>query len=173
MITFDLLINHPHQIDELSQWMFQEWGTFYPGSTVETTHRWLSLTMRNSGLPITQVVLDGQTLVGCAMLQRQELYKERNITPWLGALLVKEKYQLQGIDSQLHDWALAYTKSLDYKRLHLLAFEQSDCEWYKKRNWTVIRTDETRGHPLIVMETLLSQKSRRGKAKLTPCMGLS
>ena len=156
MISFDLLTHHPHHIDELSQWMFQEWGAFYPGSSVETTHRWLNLTRQNSGLPITHLALDGQTLVGCAMLQQQELYKEKDITPWLGALLVKEKYQHQGIGSHLHDWALAHAKSLDYQKLYLLAFDPSHCEWYQRKGWTVLKTDETRGHPLIIMETPLS-----------------
>jgi predicted N-acetyltransferase YhbS len=153
VITFEPLARHPDHIHELSQWMFQKWGKFYPGSSVETTRRWLNMTMRDSGLPITQLALEDETLVGCAMLQQQELYKEKNLTPWLGALLVKEKYQDQGIGSHLHGWAIAHTKSLNYKKLHLLTFDLNHCEWYHRKGWAVIKSDHTRGHPLIVMET--------------------
>ena len=155
MITFEPFAHHPHHIDELSQWMFQMWGQFYPGSSVETTRRWLNMTMRDSGLPITQLALEGETLVGCAMLQEQELYKENNLTPWLGALLVKEKYQNQGIGSQLHDWAIAHIKSLNYKKLHLLTFDANYCEWYERKGWKIIKTDDSRGYSLIVMETAI------------------
>jgi predicted N-acetyltransferase YhbS len=157
VITFEPFAHYPQHIDELSQWMFQKWGQFYPGSSVETTRRWLAMTMRNTGLPITQLALDGETLVGCVMLQRQELYKEKDLTPWLGALLVEEKYQNQGIGSRLHGWGMAHIKSLDYKKLHLLAFDPNHCEWYHRKGWTIIKSDDTRGHPLIVMEISLPQ----------------
>lgn len=156
VVTFaPLLTHHPQHIDELSQWMFQESGIFYPGSSLETIRRWLTMTTRRTGLPTTQVALDGETLAGCAMLQRQELYKEKGINPWLGALLVKEKYQHQGIGSHLHDWALTYAKSLGHQKLHLLAFDPSCCEWYLKKGWTILKTDKTRDYPLIIMELSL------------------
>ncbi|MBX9805517.1 MAG: GNAT family N-acetyltransferase [Alphaproteobacteria bacterium] len=157
MISLALLKDHPHHLDELAQWMFELWGTFYPGSTVERVQQWLVKTTQSSDLPITMLALDGPKLVGCAMLQREELYQEKDITPWLGAFLVKDAYQKQGIGSHLHEWALKYTKSLGYKKLYLLALDPSHCEWYKKKGWTIYKTDETGDHPLIVMETLLVQ----------------
>lgn len=158
MITFELLVQHPHHHAELAQWMFQEWGQFYPGATLEKTARWVHRTSRRSGLPLTMLALDAQNLVGFAMLQRQELYREKGITPWLGGLLVKKNYQRQGVGTRLLDWATHYASSLDYQMLYLLSFDNTLCDWYKAKGWSVVRTDETTTHPLIIMETTLSNK---------------
>jgi len=98
------------------------------------------------------LALDGQNLVGFAMIQRQELYRDKGVTPWLGGLLVKKNYQHQGIGTLLQQWAISYANSLGYKKLYLLAFDLSLCEWYQKKGWAPLKTDETRNHPLIVME---------------------
>jgi GNAT superfamily N-acetyltransferase len=156
VITFELLEENPHHIDELSQWMFEKWGTFYPESSFESARRWLTITARRANLPITMLALDGPTLVGCAMLQRQELYREKGIMPWLGALLVKEHYQHQGVGRHLHEWALSFTKSLGYKKLYLLAFDPTICGWYQKNGWTIFKTDNSKKHPLIIMERILN-----------------
>jgi len=108
MITLHLLINHPHHTQELAQWAFKEWGQFYPRATQEKTFRWVHRTSRDSGLPLTMLALDGQNLVGFAMIQRQELYRDKGVTPWLGGLLVKKNYQHQGIGTLLQQWAISY-----------------------------------------------------------------
>ena len=59
MITVDLLKNHPHHIPELAQLMFDEWGEFYPNSSLEILSKWLHKTARQSGLLLTMLALDG------------------------------------------------------------------------------------------------------------------
>jgi GNAT superfamily N-acetyltransferase len=156
MITYKLLNEYPNHIDELALWMFEKWGKYYPGSTLERVQQWLQKSAQTSGIPITYLALDGSTLVGCSMLQRTELYQEEGVTPWLGALLVKDKYQQQGIGRHLLNWAQTHTKDMGHKKLFLLLFDPNMCDWYLENGWEIFKTDESRHHPLIVMRTALS-----------------
>lgn len=151
MISFDFLKNHPHHIPELAQLMFDEWGQFYPNSSLEIISTWLHKTARQKGLPLTMLALDGEKLVGCAMVQNHELYREVGVTPWLGGLLVKNDYQHQGVGKNLHQWAIDYVESLGYQKLHLLAFNENIIEWYKNLGWVTFKSVELNEHLATVM----------------------
>jgi predicted N-acetyltransferase YhbS len=155
VITFELLASHPYFQDELAKWMFQVWGQFYPGSTLDLTKKWVKKTAQQSGLPITLLALDGSSLAGFAMVQRQELVREKGMMPWLGGLLVKDDYKGQGIGTHLNDWARSYLKSLDYQRMYVLEFDYGICEWYKNKGWAIKKTLGSPDHPIIIMENLL------------------
>jgi N-acetylglutamate synthase-like GNAT family acetyltransferase len=168
LITFDLLKNHPHHIPELAQLMFDEWGEYYPNSSLEIMLKWLHKTTRQSGLPLTMLALDEEKIVGCAMVQNHELYREKGVTPWLGGLLVKNDYQHQGIGEHLHQWTIDYIQSLGYQKLYLLAFDENIVEWYKNLGWEIYKVVELNKHSTTIMEYQIVKGQQTDILDLSP-----
>lgn len=150
-VTIDYLENYSHHIPALAQWMFEEWGSFYPRSSLETTSKWVAKTARSTALPLTMIALDGPNLVGFAMLQKHELCPTRGLTPWLGGLLVKEGHKGKGIGKKLHQSAIDYVRHLHHKKLYLLTFDSVLCDWYEDLGWMAIKTDEVNNYPVTIM----------------------
>ena len=156
-LTLDFLFNHPRHISLIAQWMYEEWGHFYPDASRNKALKWVTKTARLSGLPVNMLALDGQNVAGFAMLQRQELYREKGVTPWLGVLLVRESYKGQGIGKRFEQWAVTYAQAqvrachqLKDFEAKMLGFENRIAEYIE-----VFEKRKRRNSPFAAQKTII------------------
>lgn len=152
MIRIELLKNHASAIPALAQIWYEVLGKIWvPDVTVERVITKLEESVNNNqDLPITFVALDGDLPVGMCSLRENDGIRP-DLTPWIGSLVVDQKYQKQGIGIMLIDMALLKAKELGFEKLYLFAFDPTIPEYYQRLGWKKIGMDEFKSHVVTVM----------------------
>ena len=155
MIKIDLLKNHPNAIPALADIWHEVLGKIWvPDVPVERVITRFADHLKIHALPITFIALDGDLPVGMGSLRENDGIRP-DLTPWLGSLVVDQKYQKQGIGKMLIDVTVRSAKELGFEKLYLFAFDPTIPEYYERLGWRKIGMDEFIFHPVTVMEVEL------------------
>ncbi|MGD9592829.1 MAG: GNAT family N-acetyltransferase [Candidatus Berkiella sp.] len=145
------LKDHPQYLPLVAEWMFNEWGHFNPGSTLERAKLKLGEHLNKDSLPITFIALDNNLPVGTCSLRINDGIRP-DLTPWLGSLYVVPSARRKGIGEKLIDAAVSKARSMKCPKLYLFAFDATLPNWYKKLGWHEIGMDKLNHNPVSVME---------------------
>jgi GNAT superfamily N-acetyltransferase len=155
MIKIDLLKNHPSAIPTLAYIWYEVLGKIWvPDIPIERVIARFADHLNDQDSPITFVALDGEIPVGMCSLRENDGIR-LDLTPWLGSLVVDQKYQKQGIGKMLADAIILKAKELDFEKLYLFAFDPTIPEYYERLGRKRIGMDEFKSHPVTVMDVRL------------------
>ena len=161
MIVVDFLKNHPHLVDTVAQWIFDEWGHLTepdPSIQLAKTRRRLS----DDTIPLCLVALKGEQCVGTVSLYVDDLHARPDLTPWLAALYVDPNQRNQGVGSLLINRVLEVARGLGVHRLYL--HTETAEEYYRRKEWrSLFRTVNDRGQDTVVMTLNLDVYTIRAK----------
>jgi len=147
------LIDHAAHIPELARMHFEEWSHLRPGESLETrTARLRSCCGRNS-IPTAVVALEGEELLGSALLVAQDLASRPHLTPWLAGIFVKPQHRGQGIGTRLIQRIETEAHSLGTDILYL--YTSTTQSLYERLGWSVMERCDYRGTEVVVMSKTL------------------
>lgn len=92
--------------------------------------------MKKDTIPCTLVAVENDICLGTVSLFENDLKERSDLTPWLGALYIKEEYRNRGIAKELISEISLIAKSLGYDRIYLRSEHTS--EYYRKLGWQSI-----------------------------------
>ena len=105
-------------------------------------------------MPLTYIALDGEIPVGSCTLELNGGIRP-DLGPWIGDLVVDQKYQKQGIGKMLIDAITNKAADLGFHKLYLFTFDPTITDYYTQLGWKKIGMDEFKSNPVTVMEVVL------------------
>ena len=126
------LIDNKECIFEVADWLYKE---FVQNIRNDIDLNFLIRALynrRKDSIPITLIAVEDNICLGTITLFENDL-KTMQLTPWLGALYVKEKYRGRGIAKELMNELELITKGLGFKELYLRTEHTAD--YYRKIGW--------------------------------------
>src|SRR3982751_6161335 len=100
-LQISYLIEYPHYIPQLAQWLFEQWKAILDEKTLEVRIKKLKAHMNRDQLPIAWVAHANGELLGTAALREHDLEAREDLTPWLGGVFVGSQFRRQGIGAAL------------------------------------------------------------------------
>lgn len=82
------------------------------------------------GLPYLYALIINDTLIGMYELNKNDGIEEKEYTPYLASVYIKEQYRGQGYSKYLIESAINETKSLGYNKLYLHSKHENYYEKY-------------------------------------------
>jgi GNAT superfamily N-acetyltransferase len=107
-----VLADRPDLIEAVGYLRWSEWGR--PPEPADPEF-WIDATRRESGrtgLPVTWVALDGDTVVGCVGLGEFDIAERRDRSPWVLGMVVRPEFRGLGIGRSLIEALDAYAADL-------------------------------------------------------------
>jgi len=154
MIKIDLLKNHSQSIPALANIWYECLGKIWmPEVGIEEIESLYHEELFQD-MPLTYVALYGETAVGSCTLQLNENVRP-DLGPWIGDLVVDQKYQKKGIGKMLVNATIQKAKQLGFKKLYLFAFDPVIPQYYQRFGFKKISVDEFKSHLVTVMEMIL------------------
>ena len=113
-MQFEIIIKNSKLTDELLEILQKEWPEAY-GWLTDVIDDWSI-----SDFPQIVVATQNKEIIGYYSLVAKELVKDnRNYTPWLGTLFIREKYRGNHYSSILIDDVCQRVKNMGYSNLFL------------------------------------------------------
>lgn len=134
------LINAPEHVEEVSYWLWEEWGEAAGYSLDELVYRTRHC-MEAEGVPQTLIALYEDQPVGVVSLWMNDLKTRQDLYPWMATLYVKPEYRNLKIGQKLQLASIeAARDTTDYPYLYLIT-EHDD--YYEKTGWDFVETVPT------------------------------
>ncbi len=154
-IKIDYLKNHPESISALAQIWYEVLGSIWmPDTPIKVAEQRFHDQLNDSTLPITLVALDGTQPIGSVTLCENDGIGD-DLTPWLGTLMIDKSYQNRGVGRLLVEKLKQKALSLNFKSLHLFAFDPALIPYYEHLGFKTIGEDKYKAHNVTVMKALL------------------
>lgn len=102
-------------------------------------------------LPLAIVALVENQPIGMACLRVIDRIRP-HIAPWLGSLVVDPGYRSMKIGAYLIDQIKKLAVNFNYDKLHLLAFNPTIPEYYRRLGWEPDGYDHLLGHKVTCMK---------------------
>jgi GNAT superfamily N-acetyltransferase len=135
-VQISYLIDYPHYIPQLAQWLFEQWNSILGEKTPEVRIKKLKAHMNRDELPIAWVAHANGRLLGTAALRVHDLEGREDLTPWLGGVFVASQFQRRGIGAALCATVEEATQSRRIQTLYLFTLDKQ--EWYLRQGWTLL-----------------------------------
>src|SRR5947199_1324988 len=100
-VQISYLIDHPEYVQQLAQWLFEQWGSVLGEETIEVRIKKLKAHLNRDELPIAWVAHANGQLLGTAALRVHDLDGREDLTPWLGGVFVGSQFRRRGIGAAL------------------------------------------------------------------------
>lgn len=120
-IDIAYLKDYPQYLSLIAEWIFNEWGHYNPGASLDSAKSKLSEHLNKDNLPITFVALENNQPVGTCSLRINDGIRP-DLTPWLGSLYVDPNFRNRGLGEKLIDTVIRKAGSMKYPKLYLLTF---------------------------------------------------
>ncbi|MBU3143814.1 GNAT family N-acetyltransferase [Clostridium sp. CF012] len=129
------LIDNKEFINEVAGWLYKEFVQNIRNDidldyVIRALHN-----RRKDSTPITLIAVEDNICLGTITLFQNDL-KTMQLTPWLGALYVKDIYRARGIAEKLMNELELLTKKLGFKDLYLRT--EHTAAYYRKLGWKYI-----------------------------------
>ncbi|MGK9175168.1 GNAT family N-acetyltransferase [Yokenella regensburgei] len=122
----------PWHAEQVTEWLWREFGDALPRAFFASI---IEHSQRPGELPLTFVLLDGETLSGTVGLWRCDLISRQDLFPWLAALYVDEAARGKGLARLLQQHVIDYAREMGFAQLHLY----SACrDFYERFGWHYI-----------------------------------
>lgn len=148
-IATGLLVDHPEHLATVAAWLFREWASRHPGSSLHQVADGLQSHLQRDGLPLMVVALDGPECVGCASVRAADLPQRDDLTPWLASVYVPEARRRAGIGALLVRASEAEAARLGITALYLYTPNQQ--HFYASLGWTPQEQAVHAGATVIIM----------------------
>lgn len=158
-INIAYLRDYPQHLQLVAQWIFNEWGHYNPGSTLDKAISKLTDHLNKDSLPMTFIALENDQPVGTCSLRNNDGIRP-DLTPWLGSLYVEPNFRGRGIGEKLIHTVINKAQNMKFQKLYLLAFDPTLPNWYRKLGWQGIGADVLNGYPVTVMERAILVEQR-------------
>ncbi len=127
----------PDYAPVLAYWSYTQW---YMKRDIEFSLILKSYTQRteSNDLPLSFVALSGSFPVGMVSLKKNDLWKRKDLNPWLASLFVFPEYRNRGIGEMLVKSARENAKQMSFQNLYLFTGEEEGIDldsYYVKRGW--------------------------------------
>ncbi len=150
-ITIDFLAAHPEAVPVVADWIFDEWAHKRVGLTREAHANEQAAELSRTRVPIQLVALEGQTVVGVAVLKPHEmLSRYPEWQHWLGSVIVRPDARGKGVATELCNQLEAVARSLNVPRLHLQT-ERLDGGLYARLGFQPVARVDHNGYRVLVM----------------------
>ena len=150
------LAEHPHLWREAAMWSFEAWRHEFPHDTEETYLDQYARAANPSGrlIEVYAALERNDSLRGLATLvDDDDLPGATEPGPWLAAVFVHQHARRAGIGSQLVDHITNRARQLGHRELYL--YTEHSVDWYRAKDWTVVRETTLNDLPHTVMRKLL------------------
>ena len=152
-VRFARLDDVPHLVDTLVAWYEREWLEYYglggPGDARANVRACLEATI----LPQCLVALDVDGAAMGTVTLRERSFSHRELTPWVGALLVEPSHRRKGVGSALVGAAEEEARRLGFATLHMST--DSAQSIVERRGWRAFDTAESLHGPVTVYDVAL------------------
>lgn len=155
-MRIDLLLNHTHFIDRISELKLKEFGYLVPNKTIDDVVNGLKEHCNDVSLPITWVALEGQDFVGTFSIRACDLPSHKHFAPWLGSLVVPPEKRNKGIGAYLVKQSEKIAANMGYEFLYL--FTPNKAAWYEKLGWEAVESLSFNNIPITIMQKSIFPK---------------
>lgn len=93
------LADCPEAIPQIACWLFDEWGRFLPGASVERGIARLQERLQRDHVPLTLVAVETEAVIGTVSLIDCDMETRPDLSPWLSSLYVESGSRSRGIGS--------------------------------------------------------------------------
>lgn len=132
-VRISYLIEHPEYVQQLAQWLFEEWGPILGEENPEARIKKLRAHMNRDQLPIAWVAHANGQLLGTASLRVHDLEDRKELTPWLGGVFVAPQFRRRGIGGALCATVEDAARSRAVRTLYLFTLDKQ--AWYSRMGW--------------------------------------
>ena len=136
-------------VDEIAQLHQAEWSHLSSLPTVDARKTALTNAAGREGVPSIYIAYKNNELIGSAALIEHDLDTHPELTPWLAAVFVKEKWRGSGVATLLVDRCEMEAKRIGVKTLYLST--EFATKLYAKLGWEIIERCQYKGAELDVM----------------------
>ncbi len=134
------LLEAPEYVEEISYWLWQEWGEAAGYTLDELIYRTRHC-MLAEGVPQTYIALYDEQPAGVVSLWMNDLKTRQDLYPWMATLFVKPEYRNLKIGQLLQYASIEATKeTTDYPYLYLVTEHDN---YYEKTGWEFVETVPT------------------------------
>ena len=144
------LADYPDAIPQISRWLYDEFGRFNPGASVERGISGLQERLHRNRVPLTLVAVNDEQLVGTVSLVDCDMDIRPDFGPWLADLYVAPEQRRRGIGVLLMDALANEAKRRGIDSLFL--FTASSEFFYAKRGWQKIESCFFRNRDVVIMK---------------------
>ncbi len=130
------LQNHLHFINEIATLHQTEWGHFNPDFTLEERMAALEKNAQKEGIPSIYIAIHNTEFCGSAALVAHDMDSHPELSPWLAAVFVKNKWRGQGIAQSLIRYCEGQAQKSGIHRLYLVTEFASSL--YARLDWKTI-----------------------------------
>ncbi len=122
----------PQHAEQVIEWLWREFGDSLPRAFFTSI---IEHSQTPGNLPLTFVLVDGETLLGTVGLWRCDLISRQDLFPWLAALYVAQSARGQGLARTLQQHVIETAREMGFTELHLY----SACrDFYERFGWQYI-----------------------------------
>lgn len=134
------LLDAPEYVEEVSCWLWQEWGEAAGYTLDELVYRTRHC-MARKGVPQIFIALADDRPAGTVSLWMNDLKTRQDIYPWMATLYVKPEYRSLKIGQALQLASIdAARDTTEYPYLYLITEHDN---YYEKTGWEFIETMPT------------------------------
>jgi GNAT superfamily N-acetyltransferase len=144
------IADHPHLIDTIARWHWDEWGHVDPEGSAESWAEGLRERTHRDRVPATYVALDGDVPLGSATLVDNDMSTRPDLWPWLAGVYVRPERRGQGVGSALVLHAVRSAAGMGVEKLYL--YTGGARGFYEKLGWRHIGDEFYEGRVVAVME---------------------
>jgi GNAT superfamily N-acetyltransferase len=150
---FVALRDRPDLVPLVARWAHEEfWARL--GKTFEEVERLFTPVQRETWLPRTFVLVDGETPVGMASITEHDLDSRRQWTPWLTAVAVDRAARGRGHSRTLVHFIEGFAREHGVETLWLYTWSAEAL--YAKLGWQAVERLEHNGREIVAMNKALS-----------------
>jgi len=136
-------------IQELAELHHAEWQHLSPSMTLAKRAEVLSKLAGRQGIPSIFIATNDSGLMGSAALVQKDMETRQDLSPWLAAVYVKEKFRGQGVASALI--ARCEQEAVQAGVDAWFLYTESATKLYEKLGWTLLERCDYKGEVVDVM----------------------
>jgi predicted N-acetyltransferase YhbS len=155
-VRITYLIDHPEYLPQLAQWLFEQWGPVLGEETPAARIKKLKTHLSRDELPIAWVAHANGQVLGTAALRVHDLEDRKDLTPWIGGVLVGPQFRRQGIGEALCAAVEEHARSRGIETLYLFTLDLE--EWYSRQGWKPLAPCVWHGRPGVIMSKQLQTR---------------
>jgi len=135
-VRISYLVEYPEYVQQLAQWLFEEWDSILGEGNPEARIKKLKAHMNRDELPIAWVAHANGELLGTAALRVHDLEGSEDLTPWLGGVFVGSPFRRRGIGAALCTTVEEAARLRGIQTLYLFTLDKQ--AWYLRLGWKVL-----------------------------------
>jgi len=149
MLKIIPLADNKEFIPELAALHHAEWKHLNPSLTLEGRAKAIADSAGREGIPSIFIAVSGNQLVGSAALVRDDMDTKPELSPWLAAVYVKERFRHQGAATNLIARCEEEAARSNASTWYL--YTEFASKLYEKLGWHHMERSEYRGVTVDVM----------------------